>query len=75
MAPELIKKGRYYGKSVDVWALGVVLFKMLTGTYPFGNPKDPSLKSNICIGRLRVPSYVSRLAKDLLLQVLRVNHK
>jgi len=36
MAPELIKREKYSGKSVDVWALGVLLFKIITGDYPFG---------------------------------------
>ena len=35
MAPELVAKKDYYGQPVDVWALGVLLYKMLTGYYPF----------------------------------------
>lgn len=37
MAPEIILKKEYSGLSVDVWALGVVLYKMLTGEYAFGS--------------------------------------
>lgn len=36
MAPELVQKKEYVGTAVDIWALGVVLFKMLTGEYAFG---------------------------------------
>jgi len=36
MAPEIITRGRYYGKNVDVWALGVILYKLLYKDYPFG---------------------------------------
>ena len=35
MAPELVAKKDYLGQPVDVWALGVLLYKMLTGYYPF----------------------------------------
>lgn len=40
MAPEILRKGPY-GKPADVWALGVILFILLAGGYPFS---DPSLK-------------------------------
>lgn len=35
MAPELLNKQRYNGKKADIWALGVMLYYMLTGIYPF----------------------------------------
>ena len=35
MAPELVAKKDYVGQPVDIWALGVLLYKLLTGYYPF----------------------------------------
>jgi serine/threonine protein kinase len=35
MAPEITRKTDYEGRPVDMWALGVLLYVMLTGTFPF----------------------------------------
>lgn len=35
MAPEITMKKEYDGKTVDMWALGVLLYVMLTGVFPF----------------------------------------
>lgn len=36
MPPEIVQRGSYYPKPVDVWTLGCVLFKLATNEYPFG---------------------------------------
>lgn len=46
MAPELVKKLEYSGKAVDIWAIGVILYKMVTGDYPFGSNFFGLLKKN-----------------------------
>ena len=35
MAPEMIKKLDYQGQPVDVWALGILLYTILNGRFPF----------------------------------------
>lgn len=40
MAPEIIEKKMYYARPVDIWSLGVVLFKLLTGEYAFGGKQE-----------------------------------
>ena len=36
MAPEIVSRMSYFGQPVDVWAFGVLIFRALTGDYPFG---------------------------------------
>jgi tRNA A-37 threonylcarbamoyl transferase component Bud32 len=36
MAPEIVEKKLYEPRPTDMWSLGVVLFKLLTGDYAFG---------------------------------------
>ena len=45
MAPELLEKRPYRGTCVDIFAAGVVLFVMNTGTWPF--EKDASTNDSI----------------------------
>ena len=40
MAPEIHQRQIYDGKSVDVFALGVILFTMVVGNLPFRQASD-----------------------------------
>ncbi|KAG2388752.1 hypothetical protein C9374_000191 [Naegleria lovaniensis] len=42
-SPEMILSDRYVGNEVDCYALGVLLYKMLVGYYPFRNTIDKIL--------------------------------
>lgn len=35
MAPELTARKNYYGHLVDIWALGILLYVLLCGQFPF----------------------------------------
>lgn len=47
MAPELTMKREYDGKAVDMWALGVLLFVMITGAFPFRGQSESELYAKI----------------------------
>lgn len=48
MAPEIVSKVEYRGEPADVWALGVVLFVMVAGYFPFKGQSDKELYQKIC---------------------------
>ena len=49
IAPEIIER-EPYGKPVDIWALGVTLFILLSGVFPFENKNIPILFEKITAG-------------------------
>jgi serine/threonine protein kinase len=50
-APEILM-GKSYGKAVDVWALGIVLFTLATGYHPFDTGSTAGLITNVCSGMM-----------------------
>ena len=47
MAPELVRKEEYSPFEVDVWALGVLMYVMLAGRFPFTGKQREELYKNI----------------------------
>jgi serine/threonine protein kinase len=47
MSPEIVLKTEYRGEPADVWALGVLLYVMLTGIFPFKGQTDKELYKKI----------------------------
>ena len=47
MSPQIIKRVPYSGEAADMWALGVVLFVLLSGSFPFTGRNDKELYSRI----------------------------
>ena len=65
IAPEVIQS-KGYGKAVDWWSLGVLVFEMLAGYPPFYDDDHLKLYEKIIQGKIRWPSYFDPNAKDLL---------
>ena len=70
-APELFKDEHYYGVFVDIWALGILLYFMVTGLMPFRAETVAKLKKSILDGSYTVPSYVSDSCVFLIRSILK----
>lgn len=88
MAPELLgsatggfsalqerKVGQYDARACDVWAMGVLLYLLVTGQYPFEDPRQPqnvvATLQNIAQGKMRpLPRRISPECSDLISAML-----
>eukprot|EP00002_Diphylleia_rotans_P016529 TRINITY_DN3218_c0_g2_i3.p1 TRINITY_DN3218_c0_g2~~TRINITY_DN3218_c0_g2_i3.p1 ORF type:complete len:604 (+),score=83.66 TRINITY_DN3218_c0_g2_i3:45-1856(+) len=73
-APEMIRD-QMYTYSADVWSMGVILYAMLHGKFPFYNDNINVLNGKILSGNYVVPNKGDPLAHDLIRKMLTVNPK
>ncbi|XP_054572995.1 serine/threonine-protein kinase MARK2-like [Eptesicus fuscus] len=72
-APEILQRHTYDGRKTDVWSLGVVLYRMLTGVVPFEGDSIVNVKRQILSGHFPVPCFMSREVQKLLRKLLTVD--
>ncbi|XP_018417815.1 PREDICTED: serine/threonine-protein kinase NIM1 [Nanorana parkeri] len=70
-APELFRDEHYIGAFVDVWALGILLYFMVTGSMPFRADTVAKLKKCILDGTYSIPPYVSESCQRLIKGMLK----
>ena len=72
MPPEIVQKKEYIGFNADVWCLGILLYTLLCGAFPFRGANEKELYNKICIGEFPIPEYVTNIEADLLKGLLQV---
>lgn len=65
LAPEVIEDNDY-GRAVDWWGIGVVMYEMMCGRLPFYNRDHDVLFTLIIMGEVKYPRTLSAEARDLL---------
>ena len=72
VSPEILQaSGGYSGKAADVWSLGVMLYTMLVGRYPFHDTEPSVLFTKIRRGHFTIPDTISSKAKCLIRSMMR----
>eukprot|EP00042_Codosiga_hollandica_P046918 m.501579 g.501579 ORF g.501579 m.501579 type:complete len:458 (+) comp57332_c0_seq1:242-1615(+) len=74
LAPEVLEDNDY-GRAVDWWGVGVVMYEMMCGHLPFYNRNHEILFELILHEDIRLPSTLSTKAKDCLSQLLEKDPK
>ena len=74
-APEILKE-QPYNEKVDCWSLGVMIYKMLSGEYPFSSMGgETELFNTIKKGKFNFSENwdsISEEAKDLVVRLLNI---
>ncbi|KAF4670639.1 hypothetical protein FOL47_001901 [Perkinsus chesapeaki] len=77
MCPQLINGGEYNGFKADMWAIGVILYVMIFGGFPFRAHTQKELYMKIQKGRFYLPDPTSPIlapgARAILKRLLKVD--
>eukprot|EP00347_Sterkiella_histriomuscorum_P019679 403340700 len=73
MAPEIVQKKDYDGFATDIWSLGIILYVILSGNYPFKGQNERDLFSKISRGLFHMPETIPFEAKRLIQKMLSVD--
>ena len=77
MSPEIVNKKKYIAQYSEVWTLGILLFVMLYGRFPFKGKNEKDLFMKIKEGDLCLPEdkFISTKVKKLLEKIIVVDPK
>jgi|TergutMp193P3_1026864.scaffolds.fasta_scaffold07031_1 serine/threonine protein kinase len=63
------------GQEVDWWALGIMMYAMMAGRFPFSDPDEYMLQHKIKYGEEKYPTGISKDAKLMMRGVSIINIK
>ena len=71
--PEIVKAEPYNPMYADSWSLGVILFMLFYGRFPFTGLSIPEMQKAVVEAKLVLPFGLSELAEDLLRKLITLN--
>lgn len=73
MSPEIVKRRPYDGAKADMWALGVLVYKIVCGCFPFVGAGDQDLFHAIVNKQPKISTSVPSGLRALVLRLLEKN--
>lgn len=73
MAPEIVNQVASTGGAADIWASGVLLYKLLTGYYPFEGKTEKQLFKCVTRGLFSIPGTLSESVRTLIAHTLQTD--
>ena len=73
IAPEIINGNGYLGEKVDLWSLGVLIYKIYCDNYPFKGRSERELYCNIKKGKYKIPEDIPTNIKNIIINLIVVD--
>lgn len=70
MSPEIVEQTPYFGGPADIWALGVMLFAMVCGEFPFRGENDGEVREKIRKAEVKMKENVEEGAQRIIRNLL-----
>ena len=61
------------GREVDWWALGIIMYAMMAGMFPFSDPDAYRLQHKIKYDEVNYPTWISKGAELIMRRVSIIN--
>lgn len=72
-SPECLTRQEYDGKLSDIWSMGVLLYTMVVGNPPWNTTMHSNILDQIYSDNIQFPSHISKLCKNLISSMLKIN--
>ncbi len=69
----------HYNEMCDIWSIGVIVFALLTGRFPFDDEQTEKIENKICYKKFKFKKkdkkYISRPVRKLIKAMLNKNYE